>query len=78
MTPERHAHLCAIARMPRVVSAEIKAKRAAGLRAWWATHGPLATLTPQQRADYNLLVTRGGLRRSEALRAIGRADLVKP
>jgi hypothetical protein len=73
MTPERHAHLCAIARLPRRISDETKAKRAAGLRVWWG----LSTLTVQQRADYDVLKVKGKMSRSEALRAIGRADLVR-
>lgn len=37
---------------------------------------PLAALTAAERADYDILKRRGGLRRAGALRAIGRADLI--
>ena len=39
---------------------------------------PLVLLTPSERADYDLLVSKGGMGRNEAFVAIGRADLVKP
>ena len=39
---------------------------------------PLVLLTPSERADYDLLVRKGGMRRNETFVAIGRADLVKP
>ena len=37
---------------------------------------PLAALTPAERADYDTLRRKGGYTRSDALRAIGRSDLV--
>lgn len=37
---------------------------------------PLAALTPEERADYDLLKKRALYTRAEALRAIGRADLI--
>ncbi len=38
---------------------------------------PLAALTPEERADYDVLRRKGGLTRDEALRAIGRGDLIR-
>lgn len=64
-TPERRARQAALAQQQSLGAAA----EARGLR---------AVLTPAERADYDLLVTKGGYRRDEALRAIGRADLVPP
>ena len=37
---------------------------------------PLAALTQEERADYDVLVKKGGLSRHDALVSIGRSDLV--
>ena len=38
---------------------------------------PLSALTREERADYDLLVKKGGMKRDEALKSIGRADLIR-
>lgn len=38
---------------------------------------PLAALTAAQRADYDVLVKKGSFRRTEALRSVGRGDLIR-
>ncbi len=64
-----------------------KAKRSAAMKAAWADprakakrvaamHPHLAKLTAAERADYDLLCSKG-YRRDEALAAIGRGDLVR-
>jgi hypothetical protein len=39
-------------------------------------HNPLAALSPADRADYDVLRTKGGYGREEALAMIGRHDLL--
>lgn len=40
-------------------------------------YNPLAALTPEERADYDVLVKKGGYSRCDALSLIGRSDLVR-
>ena len=56
---------------------EFAAKRDAHMKALNAdpSRNPLVLLSATERADYDLLVKKGGMSRTEALVAIGRADL---
>jgi len=58
---------------------EVKAKMAAAARARWADprFNRLAALTPEEREDYDIMKRVGGQRPDDALRAIGRADLIR-
>jgi hypothetical protein len=81
----RKAHLHRIHNDP-----DIRARRTASLRASWQSEdrrkeasdrlkakGAWPSLTEQQRADYDLLM-RANYSTVDALKAIGRADLVQP
>jgi hypothetical protein len=59
---------------------EFRARKSARMKELNAdpARNPLAALTPQERADYNLVKRKMGYTRDEALTAIGRADLVQP
>ena len=55
---------------------EFRAKQAEGMRRRNADpeFNPLAALTPEERAEYDILVKRGGYSRAEALEIMGKAQ----
>ncbi|PJN94760.1 hypothetical protein CNY89_12565 [Amaricoccus sp. HAR-UPW-R2A-40] len=80
ISDETRAKLCA-ARAGFKWSAESKARLAETQRRWFAEHGwkrgIFKHMTAQERADYLTLKKAGQCTRAEALRSIGRADLVE-
>lgn len=63
----------------RCADPAFQARRREALKAWRTDpdRNPLAALTAQERADYDLLVKRGRIPRNDAFRAINRLDLVR-
>ena len=78
LTFAEYSRAAARARMKALhADPEFAARRRERLKALHADprHNPLAALSAEERADYDLLVKKGGLKRADALRSIGRADL---
>lgn len=72
-----------LAKLGRRHTAEHNAKIAESMRAAHArgvhrAHSYLRALSEDERADYQVLVKAGRYRRADALRTIGRPDLIEP
>ena len=59
---------------------EFRAKNAERMRRLHADpeFNPLAALTPEERAEYDILVKRGGYSRAEALEIMGKTEAPRP